>query len=124
MGNLSTVTIVIIAANVIMSYKGFGDYGFFERYKFKQHKNLFITLITPKNTNNTEQYGIKDFLLSLSNPIFVKIKNSSINRREFLNPIGQPFFVPPLRLERATTGLEVVQFYVYMVSVVSILFTI
>ena len=34
MGNLSTVTIVIIAANVIMSYKGFGDYGFFERYKF------------------------------------------------------------------------------------------
>ena len=34
MGNLSVVTIVIIAANVIMSYKGFGDYGFFERYKF------------------------------------------------------------------------------------------
>ena len=34
MGNLSIVTIVIIAANVIMSYKGFGDYGFFERYKF------------------------------------------------------------------------------------------
>jgi hypothetical protein len=34
MGNLSVVTIVIIAANVLMSYKGFGDYGFFERYKF------------------------------------------------------------------------------------------
>jgi len=34
MGNLNIVTIVIIAANVIMSYKGFGDYGFFERYKF------------------------------------------------------------------------------------------
>jgi hypothetical protein len=40
---------------------------------------------------------------------------SSINRREFLNPIGQPFFVPPLRLERTTTGLEVVQFFGYMV---------
>jgi len=34
MGNLSVITIVIIAANVVMSYKGFGDYGFFERYKF------------------------------------------------------------------------------------------
>ena len=34
MGNLDLVTIVIIAANVIISYKGFGDYGFFERYKF------------------------------------------------------------------------------------------
>jgi membrane associated rhomboid family serine protease len=34
MGNLSVVSIVIIAANVLMSYKGFGDYGFFERYKF------------------------------------------------------------------------------------------
>ncbi|MGM5470233.1 rhomboid family intramembrane serine protease [Flavobacteriaceae bacterium LMO-SS05] len=34
MGNLSLVTIIIIAANVLISYKGFGDYGFFERYKF------------------------------------------------------------------------------------------
>lgn len=34
MGNLSLVTIVIIAANAIISYKGFNDYGFFERYKF------------------------------------------------------------------------------------------
>ncbi|HKK12440.1 MAG TPA: rhomboid family intramembrane serine protease [Flavobacteriaceae bacterium] len=34
MGNLSIVTIVIIAANAIISFKGFGDYGFFERYKF------------------------------------------------------------------------------------------
>ncbi|MEM6515048.1 MAG: rhomboid family intramembrane serine protease [Bacteroidota bacterium] len=34
MGNLDLVTIIIIAANVIISYKGFGDYGFFERYKF------------------------------------------------------------------------------------------
>jgi membrane associated rhomboid family serine protease len=34
MGNLSLVTIVLIAVNVIISYKGFGDYGFFERYKF------------------------------------------------------------------------------------------
>ncbi|MEY8849272.1 rhomboid family intramembrane serine protease [Psychroserpens sp. XS_ASV72] len=34
MGDLSLVTVIIIAANVIISYKGFGDYGFFERYKF------------------------------------------------------------------------------------------
>ena len=34
MGNLSLVLIAIIAANVIISYKGFGDYGFFEKYKF------------------------------------------------------------------------------------------
>jgi membrane associated rhomboid family serine protease len=34
MGNLSLVTVIIIAANVIISYKGFGDYAFFERYKF------------------------------------------------------------------------------------------
>lgn len=34
MGNLSLVTIIIIAANAIISYKGFNDYGFFERYKF------------------------------------------------------------------------------------------
>ena len=34
MGDISLVTIVIIAANVIISYKGFGDYGFFEHYKF------------------------------------------------------------------------------------------
>ena len=34
MGSLSLVTIVIIAANVLISYKGFNDYGFFERYKF------------------------------------------------------------------------------------------
>lgn len=34
MGDLSLVTIVIIAANIIISYKGFSDYGFFERYKF------------------------------------------------------------------------------------------
>jgi len=31
MGNLS---FVIIAANALISFKGFGDYGFFERYKF------------------------------------------------------------------------------------------
>jgi len=34
MGNLSLITIVIIVANIIISFKGFGDYGFFERYKF------------------------------------------------------------------------------------------
>ena len=34
MDNLNLVTIIIIAANVVMSYKGFGDYSFFEKYKF------------------------------------------------------------------------------------------
>ena len=34
MGNLDLVTIVVIAANVILSFKGFGDRSFFERYKF------------------------------------------------------------------------------------------
>ena len=35
MGNLSIITIIIIAANVIISYKGFNDYNFFEKYKFQ-----------------------------------------------------------------------------------------
>lgn len=35
MGNLSIVTIIIIAANVIISYKGFNDYNFFDKYKFQ-----------------------------------------------------------------------------------------
>ncbi|MBD0822567.1 rhomboid family intramembrane serine protease [Aestuariibaculum marinum] len=35
MGNLNLITIVIIAANVLISYKGFSDYGFFDRYKFQ-----------------------------------------------------------------------------------------
>ena len=34
MGDLSLFTIIIIAANVIISYKGFEDFSFFERYKF------------------------------------------------------------------------------------------
>lgn len=34
MGDLSIVTIIIIAANVLVSYKGFNDVGFFEKYKF------------------------------------------------------------------------------------------
>ncbi|MDN3666862.1 rhomboid family intramembrane serine protease [Algibacter miyuki] len=34
MGKLDLITIVIIAANVIISYKGFNDYSFFEKYKF------------------------------------------------------------------------------------------
>ena len=34
MYNLGLVTIVIIAANVILSFKGFGDRLFFEKYKF------------------------------------------------------------------------------------------
>ena len=34
MGKLDLITIIIIAANVIISYKGFGDYNFFDKYKF------------------------------------------------------------------------------------------
>tara|TARA_R110000868_G_scaffold410962_3_gene701113 strand:- start:4558 stop:5208 length:651 start_codon:yes stop_codon:yes gene_type:complete len=34
MSKLDVVTIIIIAANVIISYKGFSDFGFFEKYKF------------------------------------------------------------------------------------------
>ena len=34
MGNLDLVTIIVIAANAIISFKGFSDFSFFERYKF------------------------------------------------------------------------------------------
>lgn len=34
MGNFSLFTVIIIAANVLVTYKGLNDYGFFERYKF------------------------------------------------------------------------------------------
>ncbi|MDO5968644.1 rhomboid family intramembrane serine protease [Flavivirga aquimarina] len=34
MRNLDLITVIIIAANVIISYKGFGDYSFFDKYKF------------------------------------------------------------------------------------------
>ena len=34
MGNLGLITIIIIAANVIISFKGFNDYSFFDKYKF------------------------------------------------------------------------------------------
>src|SRR5690606_8385740 len=34
MQNLDIATIVIIAANVIISMKGFSDFAFFEKYKF------------------------------------------------------------------------------------------
>lgn len=34
MGNLSVVLLVIIVANAIISFKGFGDFAFFEKYKF------------------------------------------------------------------------------------------
>lgn len=34
MGELNIVTIVIIAANVLISFKGFSDRAFFEKYKF------------------------------------------------------------------------------------------
>lgn len=34
MGNLNTVTIILIVANVLVSLKGFNDFAFFEKYKF------------------------------------------------------------------------------------------
>jgi membrane associated rhomboid family serine protease len=35
MGGLDFIVIVIIAANVLLSYKGFNDYSFFNKYKFE-----------------------------------------------------------------------------------------
>lgn len=35
MGDISLITIVIIALNVIISWKGFNDYSFFDKYKFQ-----------------------------------------------------------------------------------------
>ncbi|WP_282123491.1 rhomboid family intramembrane serine protease [Algibacter mikhailovii] len=34
MGNLDIITGILIAANVLVSYKGFGDFNFFNKYKF------------------------------------------------------------------------------------------
>lgn len=34
MGNLNPVMLIIIGANILISYKGFNDFGFFEKYKF------------------------------------------------------------------------------------------
>ncbi|TYB77289.1 rhomboid family intramembrane serine protease [Bizionia gelidisalsuginis] len=34
MGNLNSITIMLIAANAIFSYKGFNNYAFFEKFKF------------------------------------------------------------------------------------------
>lgn len=34
MSNLDLVTVILIASNALISYKGFGDYSFFDKYKF------------------------------------------------------------------------------------------
>lgn len=34
MGKIDIITIILIAANAIISFKGFNDYAFFEKYKF------------------------------------------------------------------------------------------
>ncbi|MDX1272536.1 rhomboid family intramembrane serine protease [Bizionia paragorgiae] len=34
MGNLNSITIILIAVNAIFSFKGFNDFAFFEKYKF------------------------------------------------------------------------------------------
>jgi len=34
MGNLNSITIILIVVNALFSYKGFNDYTFFEKYKF------------------------------------------------------------------------------------------
>jgi len=49
MGSLSIITIILIAANVIISMKGFNDFAFFEKYKFNIaaiRKGEFIRLFT------------------------------------------------------------------------------
>lgn len=49
MGSLSIITIILIAANVIISMKGFSDFAFFEKYKFNIaaiRKGEYIRLFT------------------------------------------------------------------------------
>jgi len=49
MGSLSIITIILIAANVIISMKGFNDFAFFEKYKFNIaaiRKGEYIRLFT------------------------------------------------------------------------------
>jgi len=71
MGNMHLATVAIIAANVLVSKKGFKDYSFFEKYKFNKTVlskkrllskdkifELFI-FISKLNALNFIQYQVK-----------------------------------------------------------------
>jgi membrane associated rhomboid family serine protease len=81
MGNLNIITIIIIAANVMISYKGFNDYGFFEKYKFQVggvQRGEQIRMISSGFLHADTQhllfnmltlYFFADVVISLLNPI-------------------------------------------------------
>jgi membrane associated rhomboid family serine protease len=80
MGKLDLVTIIIIAANVIISYKGFSDYSFFEKYKFQvgsvqrgEQIRLFSSGFLHADTqhllfNMLSLYFFADVVIDLLNP--------------------------------------------------------
>lgn len=82
MGNLNLVTIIIIAANVIISYKGFGDYNFFDKYKFQvggvqrgEKIRLFSSGFLHADTqhlffNMLTLYFFADVVISLLSPFY------------------------------------------------------
>ena len=81
MGKLDLVTIIIIASNVIISYKGFGDFSFFEKYKFnigavkrgEQIRMLSSGFLHADNAhlffNMFTLYFFADVVISLLNPV-------------------------------------------------------
>ena len=82
MGKLDLVTIVIIAANVIISYKGFGDFNFFEKYKFQvgpiqrgEKLRMFSSGFLHADTqhllfNMLTLYFFADVVIQLLSPLF------------------------------------------------------
>lgn len=81
MGKLDLITGILIAANVIISYKGFGDYGFFDKYKFQvgavrrgEQVRMFSSGFLHANTqhllfNMITLYFFADVVIRLMNPI-------------------------------------------------------
>lgn len=81
MGKLDLITIIIIAANVILSYKGFGDFSFFEKYKFQvgaiqrgEKIRLFSSGFLHADTqhlffNMLSLYFFADVVIRILNPI-------------------------------------------------------
>lgn len=81
MGKLDLITGILIAANVIISYKGFGDYGFFDKYKFQvgavrrgEQVRMFSSGFLHANTqhllfNMITLYFFADVVIRLMNPM-------------------------------------------------------
>lgn len=81
MGKLDLITIIIITANVILSYKGFGDFSFFEKYKFQvgaiqrgEKIRLFSSGFLHADTqhllfNMLSLYFFADVVIRILNPI-------------------------------------------------------